>query len=82
LTNFRYLVQKEILSPAQALMPFTSTPAAFYKLPGKGEIKLGNDADLLLLDSEWNLTDVFSRGCRMMSDGKLMVRGTFSDQAE
>ncbi len=78
LENFRFLVQKKILSLQDALKLFSSNPAAFYKLNQKGEIKVGRDADLILFDKDYNLTDSFAMGQMMISEGKLLAKGTFS----
>lgn len=78
LENFRFLVQEKILSPQDALKLFSTNPATFYKLSQKGEIKAGRDADLILFDKDFNLTDSFARGQMMISDGKLLAKGTFS----
>ena len=78
LGNFRHLVQKSILDLQDAVKLFTLNPAAFYKLQQKGEIQVGKDADLILLDKNLNLTDSFAKGRRMMADKKLTAKGTFS----
>jgi beta-aspartyl-dipeptidase (metallo-type) len=78
LENFRFLVRKEILSLQDALKLFSTNPATFYKLNQKGEIKAGRDADLILFDKDFNLTDSFAMGQMMISDGKLLAKGTFS----
>ena len=78
LGNFRHLVQKSILDLQDAVKLFTLNPAAFYKLRQKGEIQVGKDADLILLDKNLNLTDSFAKGRRMMADKKLFAKGTFS----
>jgi beta-aspartyl-dipeptidase (metallo-type) len=78
LENFRLLVQKKILSLQDALQLFSTNPARFYKLSQKGEIKVGRDADLILFDKDFNLTDSFARGRMMISEGKLIAKGTFS----
>ena len=77
-TNFRHLLEKEALGLEKILHLFSTTPAVFYKLRQKGEIKPGKDADLLLLDRDFNLTDSFAMGQKMMAGGKLLVKGTFS----
>jgi beta-aspartyl-dipeptidase (metallo-type) len=77
-TNFRYLLEKKALGLEEILHLFSTTPAVFYKLQQKGEIKPGKDADLLLLDRDFNLTDSFAMGRKMMADGKLLAKGTFS----
>lgn len=77
LRTFRLLLQKNILSPEDAIRLFSTNPASFYKLNQKGEIRAGKDADLILLDKDWNLKDSFAMGQKMMEEGKLLVKGTF-----
>jgi beta-aspartyl-dipeptidase (metallo-type) len=76
--NFRFLLEQKILSLEDSIRIFSTTPAVFYKLKHKGEIQPGMDADLLLLDKDFNLTDSFAMGQKMMNEGELLVKGTFS----
>jgi len=76
--NFKYLLRKKIIGLEESIQLFSTAPAVFYKLKQKGEIKPGRDADLLLMDTDYNLTGSFARGQRLMTDGKLLVKGTFS----
>jgi beta-aspartyl-dipeptidase (metallo-type) len=78
LANFRYLLQEKIVGLEDAIKLFSTTPAHFYKIRGKGEIRRGCDADLLLLDTEFNLTEVYAQGRRMMAAGEMSARSTFS----
>jgi beta-aspartyl-dipeptidase (metallo-type) len=78
LTNFKHLVQEEILSPTEAARLFSTNTADFYKLEYKGKIQEGNDADLIFLDDQWDLTGLIAKGQKMMWDGELLVKGTFS----
>jgi len=80
LMNFEYIIKNKILNLEQALTLFSTNPASFYKLNNKGEIKEGKDADLLLFDRDFNITDFFIRGKVMIADGKLAARSTFSQQ--
>ncbi len=80
LRNFHYLIQKNILRLEDAIKPFSTTAATFYKLHQKGEIRVGKDADLILLDKDYNLTDAFAMGRMMMTEGKVVAKGTFSSQ--
>lgn len=80
LKRFKSLVEKKILKLEEAIKPFSTNPAAFYKLKGKGEIRAGNDADILLMDKGYNLTDSFAMGRRMMAGGELLAKGTFSQR--
>jgi len=78
LENFRYLIKKNILSLEDALKLFSANPALFYKLKQKGEIIEGKDADILLFDKDYNITDFFVNGRKMISEGRLVAKGTFS----
>jgi beta-aspartyl-dipeptidase (metallo-type) len=77
-TNFRFLLEEKILGLEDSLKLLSTTPAAFYKLKNKGEIKPGKDADILLLDKDYDLTASFAMGQKMISDGRLLVKGTFA----
>lgn len=76
--NFRYLIEKNFMNLEDCIQLFSTTPAEFYKLHQKGKIMPGMDADLLLLDKDLNLLDSFAMGQKMMADGQLLVKGTFS----
>lgn len=78
LANFKYLIQEEILSIPETSRLFSTNTAEYYKLAGKGEIKVGNDADLVMLDDNWDLTALIAKGQKMMWGGKLLAKGTFS----
>jgi beta-aspartyl-dipeptidase (metallo-type) len=78
LANFKYLLQEQILDPTEAVRLFSTNTADFYKLEHKGEIKAGNDADLVFLDDSWNLAGSIAKGQKMMWEGELCVKGTFS----
>lgn len=82
LRNFRFLLEKGILELEEAIRLFSTNPATFYKLEQKGEIKAGKDADLIVLDKGYNLTDSLAMGQMMISDKKLLARGTFSSPSE
>ena len=77
LVNLRHIVQNSVLKPEEAIRLFSSTPASFYKLNQKGQIKKGNDADIIVLDKNFHLTDVYAKGRRMMKDGQLTHHSTF-----
>ncbi len=61
----------------QALPPFTSNPARLLRLPGKGTIAAGADADLVALDATGRAQTVIIRGTMHVLDGELLRRGTF-----
>lgn len=78
LNNFRFLIEQKIVGPEDAIKLFSTNPATFYKFETKGEIKPGKDADILLFDRDYHLTDVFAMGNAMMEGGELIAKGTFS----
>ena len=61
----------------EGLRIFSTNPAHFYKLKQKGKIQVGKDADLLLFDQNYNITDFFVLGKRMIAQGELITKGTF-----
>ncbi len=78
LINFKHLIQEQILSIPETVRLFCTNTADFYKLDHKGAIKVGNDADLVFLDEKWDLFGSIAMGKKMMWEGELLVRGTFS----
>ena len=63
-----------------ALPAFTSNVAGLLRLPGKGRIAVGADADLVALDADGAVTDVFAGGRPHLRDGAVLRRGTFESQ--
>ncbi|MCU0634333.1 MAG: beta-aspartyl-peptidase [Gemmatimonadaceae bacterium] len=61
----------------RVLPPFTSTVAAYLRLPGKGRVVAGGDADLVVLDAAGAVRDVMARGVWHVRGGALRRRGTF-----
>ncbi|OGD13308.1 MAG: beta-aspartyl-peptidase [Candidatus Aminicenantes bacterium RBG_16_66_30] len=76
--KFMEIIRKEILPIETAVRVFSTNSADFYKLGKKGRIEPGRDADLIVLDADLGLSDVFARGKRMIAGGRLLARGTFS----
>ncbi len=64
--------------PAEAVLPaFTSNVASALRLPGKGRIEVGGDADLVVLDGEHRVRDVMARGVWHVRRGQALVKGRF-----
>lgn len=61
----------------KAIIPFTLSPARLLKLKSKGEIKEGLDADLLILDNNYNLKHVIAKGRIMIENYNITTLGTF-----
>lgn len=62
----------EIVLPA-----FTANPAELLRLPGKGQLAVGCDADLVVLDEHHRARDVMARGVWHVQGGKPIRRGLF-----
>lgn len=73
----RDLIQDGNVPMEQALALATSNPARILKLTRKGWISPGMDADMVLLDSQYNIVHVIANGRLMMKDAQLVKRGTF-----
>ena len=76
--EFTDTVLKEGVSIEDAVRTVSTTTADHCKLSGKGHIKEGFDADILLLDKDsLEIKYVFARGRMMMEDKKILAKGTF-----
>lgn len=70
-------VVTEELPIETALRTVTTTPANLLKLPQKGEIAAGKDADAVLVNQDWQVDTVLARGQEMVRGGSTVVKGTF-----
>lgn len=75
--SMRTIVQQGILSLPDALRMITTNPAASLKLPRKGKITEGYDADLVVLDKDLKIRHVFAKGRCMVRDYQVVVKGVF-----
>ncbi|MEI8271340.1 MAG: beta-aspartyl-peptidase [Paludibacter sp.] len=66
------LIQEAGMSISDAFKLITTNPARNLSLYHKGKIAIGCDADLCFFDSDFNLTDVISRGHKMMKDSEIV----------
>jgi len=60
---------------------FATNAAAIYKLPWKGGLTAGHDADVLALGPGLELREAFARGRRAVAGGAPVLRGTFAREA-
>ncbi|GLQ33620.1 beta-aspartyl-peptidase [Litoribrevibacter albus] len=82
LSEVRDAVFDHDVSIENAITVVTRTPAEVLKLPKKGRIEEGADADLILLDAATlELDSVFSKGQKMMADGTVLKHGVFETNA-
>ena len=65
------------MSLERVLPAFTSTTADLWRLPRKGRLAPGCDADLVVLDEAVRASYVMARGVWHVRDGRAVVRGTF-----
>ncbi len=77
LETLRTLVDEEGLSLGEVLPLVTRNPATLLRLSGKGEIAVGADADLLILDADLEVSGLLARGRWLVADGQAIVRGPF-----
>jgi beta-aspartyl-dipeptidase (metallo-type) len=74
------LVKDEGLPMEDALKIMTVNPAAVLCKTGtKGCIAAGADADILVLDADMAIADVFARGRLAMQNGQVLLKGKFED---
>ncbi|MBE8847431.1 beta-aspartyl-peptidase [Enterococcus durans] len=78
LVGIKEAVQKENIPLEIALRAITTNPARILKLEGKGQIQVGNDTDLCILDKETLTIDsVIAKGQIMVKEQEVKVWGTF-----
>lgn len=66
--------------PLERVLPaFTANAAALLRLPGKGRVAAGMDADFLVLNEEHRVSDVMLQGRWFVRDGQAVRRGTFEE---
>jgi beta-aspartyl-dipeptidase (metallo-type) len=70
-------VVNEKLPLDKALKVVTSNVAQILKLKAKGFIQVGRDADLVILNGDYSINDVFARGVHMVKDKKALHKGTY-----
>jgi beta-aspartyl-dipeptidase (metallo-type) len=61
----------------EALAPMTANVARHWRLPGKGRLDEGMDADLVVLDDGLNVVDLWARGRHLVEGGRALARGRF-----
>ncbi|MEZ9935197.1 beta-aspartyl-peptidase [Vibrio breoganii] len=78
LEEIRRGVNEFSLSLSDMLVPITKNAAKQLGLSAlKGELQVGHDADVLLLNDDLTLTHTVAKGRVMVSDGEAVVKGTF-----
>lgn len=75
--TFKSLIKKRIIDFDQAARIFSTNAARAYQLNNKGSLKIGADADLIMINDELELEMVMAKGKLMLLQGKLLARSTF-----
>jgi len=80
LDAFREAVLSRNIPPELAVRVVSTNPAERYKLPGKGRIAPGWDADILMLNEpDLTLDSLYAKGELMVADGRPVRFGTFEE---
>jgi beta-aspartyl-dipeptidase (metallo-type) len=77
LREIREAVINENIPLEIAVQPCTSSPASILKLRGKGFIRTGYDADILILDSGLRIVHLLARGRHAVCDGAVIMKGSY-----
>jgi beta-aspartyl-dipeptidase (metallo-type) len=77
LATIRQAITEHGMTLAELLPLFTRNVASLLRLPAKGHLQVGADADLLVLDREFGLDAVLARGHWLVRDGQAVVCGPF-----
>jgi beta-aspartyl-dipeptidase (metallo-type) len=70
-------VKSEKLPLEKAVRTVTSNVAAILKLKNKGSLQTGKDADIVILDKDYNISDLIARGQLMTHNYKRLKKGTY-----
>ena len=74
----RDAILQEQVDITQALRTVTTNPAHLLKLPAKGRIAPGCDADLVMVDKDMlRIQTVMAMGRVMVQNGTVVKKGTF-----
>ena len=65
----------------ETILPaFTTNAATLLRLPTKGSLRVGADADLVVLDALGAITDVMAGGVWHVKGGAVVVNGMFEGE--
>ncbi len=76
---WRKLITEDRVRVEDAFAMVTRNVATAYKLPRKGVIQEGADADLIIFGDNWEVDTVIARGRTMIEDRAVLVRSMFEE---
>jgi len=76
-SEFSDCIKQEKVPPEIALKFVTSNVAHIYGLKTKGTIAVGKDADLVFLDSNFDMVHLIARGKMLVKDRVLLKKGNY-----
>ena len=77
LTEIQDAVLEEKIALSDAVQIVSTNVARAYKLKNKGNVVVGFDADLVVLDKDLAIQQVWAKGQLMVDNGAPIVFGTF-----
>lgn len=76
-STVKEMIVNEHVDITKALSIITCNVADALLLKNKGRIQKDNDADIVLLDQDFNITDVWANGNEMIRDNKVVVKNYY-----
>ena len=73
------LIKNNTLTFEKAVALISTNVADALKLPNKGHVAVGMDADLLVWNDDYTLKQVYVNGKLMVEDGVALVKGAYED---
>lgn len=77
LTELKDAVLQENMNLSDALKVVTSNIADILQLRSKGRIETGKDADMVLINDDWQIIHLIANGTMMVKDGVMVTKGTY-----
>jgi beta-aspartyl-dipeptidase (metallo-type) len=70
-------VTQEKLPLEKAVKVVSSNVAGILRLKHKGSLEVGKDADIVILDKDYQISDLIARGQVMTQNYKRLKKGTY-----